>query len=157
MKTSVTFGSSPSPLQLLWRDLCRALNEHDRQVSLMSAKRSRDVRYPIHPLHPDVNWFPHEKHPTPHTLPTAPSPFLSHDRKRYVDGLRYCTKASWFAKHPNDFPAPFHKPFHLEMGVEAAGGTGVGDSSDVEKGNSELSSAVRPEMLVDYVRIAQVR
>lgn len=69
-----------------------------------------------------------------------------------MDGLHYCTKTS-----PDDFPAPFHKTFHFEMGLEATGGKRVGDTSAGQNGPSASSPVVAPEMLIDYVRIAQVR
>ena len=68
---------------------------------------------------------------------------------RYVDGRHYCTKNFWFESNPDDFPAPFNKAFHFEMGVEATDG-----STDDREGGSPF--AAPPEMLVDYVRIAQV-
>lgn len=81
---------------------------------------------------------------------------LSHDRKRYVDGIHYCTKTSWFSNHPHNFPAPFNEAFHLTMGVEAAGSVGMDDSSGAAEGDLASSPVIVPEMLVDYARIAQV-
>ncbi|CAM9679550.1 unnamed protein product [Ectocarpus fasciculatus] len=80
----------------------------------------------------------------------------------YVDGHQYCKKSAWFAKNPDDFPAPFNEAFHLEMGVAVGGGGdgGDGDSAGEEDPSSASTRAlhspsVPPEMLVDYVRITQ--
>eukprot|EP00903_Cladosiphon_okamuranus_P018675 g17189.t1 len=73
----------------------------------------------------------------------------------YVDGLHYCTKTSWFASHPDDFPAPFDKALRFDMGVEAVGDPSAGEIGGGENGGPSSSSAMRPEMIVDYVRIAQ--
>ena len=81
----------------------------------------------------------------PHAFPTNP-PCI-----RYVDGRHYCTKNIWFESNPDDFPAPFNKAFHFEMGVEATDG-----STDDRNGEGGSPSTAPPEMLVDYVRIAQV-
>lgn len=81
-----------------------------------------------------------------------------------MDGHEYCKKSAWFAKNPDDFPAPFNKAFHLEMGiaVDGDGDGGDGDSAGEEDPSSASSRALHspsmpPEMLVDYVRITQVR
>lgn len=67
-----------------------------------------------------------------------------------MDDIHYCTKRDWFEKNPDDFPAPFRKAFHFEMGLEVATTTTGGRKDDA-------SSIVQPpEMLVDYVRISQV-
>lgn len=42
------------------------------------------------------------------------------------------------------------------MGVEAAGSVGMDDSSGTAEGDLASSPVIVPEMLVDYVRIAQV-
>ncbi|CAN0018865.1 unnamed protein product [Ectocarpus sp. 4 AP-2014] len=80
----------------------------------------------------------------------------------YVDGRQYCKKSAWFARHPDDFPAPFNKAFHLEMGVAVGGGDDVGDGDSAEEEDPSSASSralhspsVPPEMLVDYVRITQ--
>lgn len=58
----------------------------------------------------------------------------------------------WFSKSADDYPAPFNKSFHLEMGVKLDGeGPGGSPFGDVDL------SALPQEMLVDYVRITQVR
>ncbi|CAM9765105.1 unnamed protein product, partial [Laminaria digitata] len=68
----------------------------------------------------------------------------------YLDGWHYCTKNMWFSKSADDYPAPFNKSFHLEMGVKLDGeGPGGSPSGDVDL------SALPQEMLVDYVRITQ--
>lgn len=130
----------------------RKLNGHNRQVqqvSSLSAAPSRMLTLP----------WTHINSLTLHALLTALSPSLSRDKKRYVDGLHYCTKTSWFANHPDDFPAPFDKAYRFEMGVEAVGkfSPGAGESGGGENGGPSSSSVVRPKMLVDYVRIAQAR
>ena len=57
----------------------------------------------------------------------------------------------WFSESADDYPAPFNKSFHLEMGVTlGGGGSGSSLSEDVDL------SALPQEMLVDYVRITQV-
>lgn len=69
-----------------------------------------------------------------------------------MDTRHYCTKSLWFARDPDDFPAPFNKAFHFEMGIEAAAGSGSGGRDD-DAGSPPTDL---PKMLVDYVRIAQV-
>lgn len=71
---------------------------------------------------------------------------------RYLDGWHYCTKTRWFSSEPDEYPAPFNKTFHLEMGLAVGGGKG----NDWEPGEFDVS-ALPQEMLVDYVRISQVR
>lgn len=72
--------------------------------------------------------------------------------RRYLDGWHYCTKNIWFSKSADDYPAPFNKSFHLEMGVKLGGGGPGGSPHE----GVDLS-ALPQEMLVDYVRITQVR
>lgn len=80
-----------------------------------------------------------------------------------MDGLQYCSKSTWFSRNPDDFPAPFNKAFHVEMGVETGdrgGGRfeGADDLGDLSAPERALHlPSVPPEMLVDYVRITQVR
>ncbi|CAN0423023.1 unnamed protein product, partial [Hapterophycus canaliculatus] len=72
----------------------------------------------------------------------------------YVDGLQYCSKSTWFAKNPDDFPAPFNKAFHIEMGVDGGGADDGGGLSVPDR--ALHSPSVHSEMLVDYVRVTQV-
>lgn len=73
---------------------------------------------------------------------------------RYLDGWHYCTKNLWFENSADDYPAPFNKFFHLEMGVKLGGGGGL--EQDFPSGGVDMS-ALPQEMLVDYVRITQAR
>lgn len=71
-----------------------------------------------------------------------------------MDDTHYCTKRDWFEKNPDDFPAPFRKAFHFEMGLEVVTtATTSGGRNDDDDGSSPIWP---PEMLVDYVRISQV-
>lgn len=73
-------------------------------------------------------------------------------RPRYFDGWHYCTKSMWLPVVPGIYPSPFNKTFHLEMGLVVGG-----EKGEDWQGEEQDISVLPQEMLVDYVRISQVR
>lgn len=73
---------------------------------------------------------------------------------RFLDGLHFCTKTTWFGGDPDAaYPAPFDKAFHVEIGLPV-GGWG----QSVESRAAAVDTSAMPkEMVIDYVRISQVR
>lgn len=69
---------------------------------------------------------------------------------RFVDEWHYCTKRQWVSGAAPP-PAPFNTSFHLEMALAVGGGRQGYTPEDVDL------SALPQRLLVDYVRISQVR